>query len=88
MKKIILLASLTFSLSGFAQLLSYVPKNGLVGFWPFSGKANDQSSNGYNGIVSGCTYLAFRKEFEIHSTNPLDNSNLNRQHNPRHKMRE
>ena len=55
MKKIILLASLAFNINAIAQVPSYVPTNGLVGFWPFSGNANDQSSNGYNGTVVGAT---------------------------------
>ncbi len=28
---------------------SYVPKNGLVGYWPFNGNANDESGNGMHG---------------------------------------
>jgi hypothetical protein len=32
---------------------SYVPTNGLIGWWPFSGNANDESGNGNNGIVNG-----------------------------------
>jgi len=55
MKKLILLASLAFSINAIAQVPSYVSTNGLVGFWPFSGNANDQSGNGYNGTVSGAT---------------------------------
>lgn len=31
----------------------YVPTNGLVGWWPFTGNANDQSGNGNNGTASG-----------------------------------
>jgi hypothetical protein len=34
----------------FAQNVpSFVPSNGLVGWWPFSGNANDESGNGNNG---------------------------------------
>jgi hypothetical protein len=33
-----------------AQLPSYVPTNGLVGFWPFNGNTLDQSGNGNNGV--------------------------------------
>lgn len=36
------------------QGLSQVPSNGLIGYWPFSGNANDVSSlsnNGFGGIV-------------------------------------
>ena len=34
---------------------SYVPTNGLVGWWPFNGNANDESVIGNNGIVNGAT---------------------------------
>ena len=56
MKKILLsvLALLAFVGSGTAQNLpSYVPANGLVGWWPFNGNANDESGNGRNGIING-----------------------------------
>jgi hypothetical protein len=32
---------------------SYVPTNGLVGWWPFNGNANDESGNGNNGTLNG-----------------------------------
>ncbi len=35
-------------------------QNGLVGWWPFCGNANDESGNGYDGIVSGATLTADR----------------------------
>ena len=35
----------------YSQVPSYVPTNGLIGYWPFNGNANDQSGNGNNGIV-------------------------------------
>jgi hypothetical protein len=38
-----------------AQVPSYVPTNGLINYWPFSGNANDASGNGNNGTVSGAT---------------------------------
>jgi hypothetical protein len=38
-----------------AQVPSYVPTDGLVGWWPFSGNANDLSGNGYDGSVTGAT---------------------------------
>ena len=38
-----------------AQLPSYVPADGLVGWWPFNGNANDESGNGNNGLVNGAT---------------------------------
>ena len=50
---IVVLASM---ITGMAQVPSYVPANGLVGWWPFNGNANDESGNGNNGTVgSGVT---------------------------------
>ncbi len=34
-----------------AQVPSYVPTDGLVGWWPFCGNANDGSGNGHDGNV-------------------------------------
>ena len=39
---------------------SYVPKSGLVGWWPFNGNANDESGNGNHGTVNGATLTADR----------------------------
>ena len=39
---------------------SYVPSNGLVGWWPFNGNANDESGNGNNGKVTGATLTTDR----------------------------
>lgn len=36
-----------------AQVPTYVPTNGLVGWWPFNGNANDESGNQNNGKVYG-----------------------------------
>ena len=48
MKKLIFL-SMLYSVTAFAQTVpSYVPNNGLVGWWPFNGNANDESGNGNN----------------------------------------
>lgn len=38
-----------------AQVPSYVPSNGLVGWWPFNGNANDESGNGNDGTVNNAT---------------------------------
>ena len=43
-----------------AQVPNYVPTNGLVGWWPFNGNANDESGNGNNGTVNGATLTADR----------------------------
>ena len=39
---------------------SYVPTNGLVGWWPFNGNANDESGNGNDGIVNGASLTSDR----------------------------
>jgi hypothetical protein len=51
------LTSLTLlsALTLHAQPPSYVPTDGLVGWWPFNGNANDESGNGNNGVVNGAT---------------------------------
>jgi hypothetical protein len=62
MKKNLLLLSILFvcGTSIFAQVPSYVPTNGLVGWWPFNGNANDESGNGNNGTVTGPTLTTDR----------------------------
>ena len=39
---------------------SYVPTNGLVGWWPFNGNANGLSINANNGTVNGASLTADR----------------------------
>ena len=58
----LLLTSLTllFATAAQAQVPSYVPTNGLVGYWPFNGNANDESGNGNNGTVNGATLAVDR----------------------------
>ncbi|HAR20852.1 MAG TPA: hypothetical protein DCR46_09320, partial [Cytophagales bacterium] len=49
-------ASLGLATASFAQNVpSYVPSNGLVGWWPFNGNADDVSGNGNHGSVNGAT---------------------------------
>jgi hypothetical protein len=63
MKKVLLTAVATLSLATatIAQTVpNYVPTNGLVGWWPFNGNANDESGNGNNGTVNGATLTADR----------------------------
>jgi hypothetical protein len=61
MKKLVLtlLIGVT-TLTAFSQVPSYVPTNGLVGYWPFNGNANDESGNGNNGTVNGATLTVDR----------------------------
>ena len=39
---------------------NYLPTNGLVGWWPFNGNANDQSGNNNNGTVNGASLTTDR----------------------------
>ena len=57
LKSILLTTVATISLATatMAQVPNYVPTNGLVGWWPFNGNANDESGNGNNGAVNGAT---------------------------------
>ncbi len=41
-------------------LPSYVPTDGLVGYWPFCGDARDESGNGNDGVVNGATLTSDR----------------------------
>jgi len=62
MKKLLLLLTLALVTPlTFAQNVpSYVPSDGLVGYWPFNGNANDESGNGNNGTVNGATLTTDR----------------------------
>ena len=46
--------------SSFCTSLSGSLQNGLVGYWPFCGNANDDSGNGNNGTVNGATLTTDR----------------------------
>jgi len=56
-KNLLLTIAVTLGLSSatLAQVPSYVPSNGLVGWWPFNGNATDESSNTNDGNVNGAT---------------------------------
>jgi len=55
-KSLLVLTVLFLSVSHLlAQVPSYVPTDGLVGWWPFNGNANDESGNGNDGTVNGAT---------------------------------
>lgn len=60
-KSIVLTLCICVSIfNAFSQVPSYVPTNGLVGWWPFNGNANDESGNGNNGTVNGATLTTDR----------------------------
>jgi hypothetical protein len=49
---IVVLIGMIVTTNSFSQNIpSYVPKNGLIGWWPFNGNANDESGNGNNGEI-------------------------------------
>jgi hypothetical protein len=62
-----------------AQVPSYVPTNGLVGWWPFTGNSNDVSVNANNGSVNGATLTTDRNGVtnQAYSFEPNSNSNIN-----------
>ena len=59
-KTITILAVVLITTTIFAQVPSYVPTNGLIGWYPFNGNANDASGSGNNGILFGPTATADR----------------------------
>ena len=60
MKHLLTITFLSILTLTYAQVPSYVPTNGLVGWWPFNGNANDESGNGTNGTANGATLTADR----------------------------
>jgi len=56
-KNLLMTAIAIFGLSTItmAQVPSYVPTSGLVGWWPFNGNATDESPNNNDGSVNGAT---------------------------------
>jgi hypothetical protein len=69
-------AIIAFAMTVTAQTIpSYIPTNGLVGYWPFNGNANDESGNGNHGIVNGATLTTDRNGVagKAYSFNGLSN---------------
>ncbi len=62
MKNLLMIAIATFGLAAItmAQVPNYVPTNGLVGWWPFTGNANDESGNGNNATNTNATITTDR----------------------------
>lgn len=60
-KTIPLLITIVFSsLIGFSQVPSYLPTNGLLAWYPFSGNVNDASGNNNNATNNGATLATDR----------------------------
>jgi hypothetical protein len=73
---IVVLIGMIVTTNSFSQNIpSYVPKNGLIGWWPFNGNANDESGNGNNGTVNGATLTNDKngKKNSAYSFNGLNN---------------
>lgn len=60
MKQILLVISLFASALVSAQVPTYVPTNGLVGWWGFSNNVLDASGNSNHGVIHGATFAADR----------------------------
>ncbi len=61
MKKLLSLTALVvYSAITFSQIPNYVPTNGLKGWYPFTGNANDLSPLGNNGTVNGAALTTDR----------------------------
>ena len=88
MKQILtILLSLVLYIPVFSQSVpSYVPTNGLVGWWGFNGNAQDGSGNGNHGTVNGATLTTDRFGNQngayLYSNNQTINVNHNQSLNP------
>ncbi len=70
MKHLLTLTLLCLGLLTQAQIPSYVPTNGLVGWWPFNGNANDENRTVVSGRVFSATPLS-KGRFEIEFQKPF-----------------
>jgi hypothetical protein len=73
---VIAIATLACTVTSMAQNIpSYIPTDGLVGWWPFNGNANDESGNGNDGVVNGATLTEDRsgEESTAYRLNGVDN---------------
>lgn len=59
----LLLGAALMPLAANAQLPPYVPQDDLVGWWPFSGNADDASGNAHHGAVNGAALAPDRLGF-------------------------
>ena len=60
MKKTLLTVAISCAFSVFGQVPNYVPFNGLLAYWPFSGNTNDQTTNANHLTNNGATLVADR----------------------------
>ncbi len=79
MKNLLLTAAacIGFAAASLGQTLpAYLPSDGLVGWWPFNGNANDESGNGNDGTVSGAVLTSdrFGNANSAYDFNPLSST--------------
>ena len=55
-----IIAIFGFTITSNAQVPNYVPSNGVVGWWPFNGNANDETGNANSGAIVGATLTSDR----------------------------
>ena len=60
MKKLLLIGAIALSINTFSQVPAYVPTSNLVAWYGFNGNAIDETSNGYDGIISGAVAVQDR----------------------------
>lgn len=72
-KLIVLIFSILLTGTSFSQVPNYLSSNGLVGYWPFNGNANDISGNGNNAILNGVS-LTKDREGNIGAAYHFENS--------------
>ena len=64
---------LNITISVAQTIPSYLPKNGLVGWWPFNGNANDESGNNNHGSIKRAT-LTTDRNGKVNSAYYFNNS--------------
>ncbi len=77
MKKLLLFGAIALSINAFGQVPNYVPTNGLVGWWPFNGNANDESGQNHNLIPNGDASLTADRNGLTQSAFSLSDVNNN-----------
>ena len=61
MRQLLTITLVMFSVgASLAQVPSYVPTSGLIGWYPFNGNANDESGNALHGTVNGAVLTTDR----------------------------
>jgi len=71
MKKTITILFVLVCFNSFSQ---QIPTNGMVGYYPFNGNANDESTNNFNGTVMGAS-LTFDRFNQANSAYSFDGVN-------------